>query len=39
MILTDVHEDSPLDEIADVVDIFRLQRSYAETSFIQNVVL
>ena len=23
MILTDVHEDSPLDEIADVVDIFQ----------------
>ena len=39
MILTDVHEDSPLDEIADVVDIFQTPAFLCrQTSFIQNVV-
>ena len=39
MILTDVHEDSPLDEIADVVDIFQTPAFLCrQTNFIQNVV-
>ena len=39
MILTDVHEDSPLDEIADVVDIFQTPGFLCrQTNFIQNVV-
>ena len=38
MILTDVHEDSPLDEIADVVDIFQTPAFLCrQTNFIQNV--
>jgi len=39
MILTDVHEDSPLDEIADVVDVFQTPAFLCrQTNFIQNVV-
>ena len=38
MILTDVHEDSPLDEIADVVDIFQTPAFLCrQTNFIKKV--
>ena len=38
MILTDVHEDSPLDEIADVVDVFQTPAFLCrQTNFIKNV--
>ena len=37
-ILTDVHEDSPLDEIADIVDIFQTPAFLCrQTNFIKNV--
>ena len=39
MVLTDVHEDSPLDEIADVVDVFQTPAFLCrQTNFIRNVV-
>ena len=38
MILTDVHEDSPLDEIADIVDILQTPAFLCrQTNFIKNV--
>ena len=37
-VLTDVHEDSPLDEVADVVDILQTPAFLCrQTNFIQNV--
>lgn len=37
-ILTDVHEDSPLDEVADVVDVMQTPAFLVrQTNFIQNV--
>ena len=37
-ILTDVHEDTPLDEIADVVDVLQIPAFLCrQTNFVQNV--
>src|SRR5690625_1466643 len=39
-VLTDVHEDTPLDEVASVVDVLQTPAFLCrQTNFIQNVVL